>query len=114
MVVAPVGPLAGDVGAHGGFSTSSSVNLPRRAGRPTLGEMPDRLASRTLDEPHPSRLTPDAPRRDEILAAHRRAVAAGDDGYVDPVTGLFVFTAAYLAERGTCCESRCRHCPYVE
>jgi len=24
-----------------------------------------------------------------------------------------VFTAAFLAERGTCCESGCRHCPYV-
>ena len=60
--------------------------------------MPDRLASRTLDEPHPSRLGPEEPGRDEILAAHRRAIAAGDDGYLDPVTGLFVFTAAYLAE----------------
>jgi hypothetical protein len=83
-------------------------------GGPTLGQMPDRLASRTLDEPHPSRLGPDAPHRDEILSAHRDAMAAGDDGYVDPVTGLFVFTAASLTERGTCCESRCRHCPYFE
>ena len=84
------------------------------AGRRTLRRMPDRLASRTLDEPHHSRLGPEASRRDEILAAHRRAIAAGDDGYLDPVTGLFVFTAAYLSERETCCESRCRHCPYVE
>jgi len=37
----------------------------------------------------------------------------GEDGYTDPETGLFVFTAAYLAARGTCCESDCRHCPYV-
>jgi hypothetical protein len=76
--------------------------------------MPDRLASRALDEPHPSRLTVDEPRRVEILAAHRDAMATGDDGYLDPVTGLFVFTAVYLAERGTCCDSHCRHCPYVE
>jgi len=76
--------------------------------------MPDRLASRTLDEPHPSRFGPGEPHHDEILAAHRRAIAAGDDGYLDPATGLFVFTAAYLTARGTCCESRCRHCPYVE
>lgn len=26
--------------------------------------------------------------------------------------GLFVFTAAYLRERGYCCTSGCRHCPY--
>jgi hypothetical protein len=24
-----------------------------------------------------------------------------------------VLTAAYLAGRGACCESGCRHCPYV-
>jgi len=24
----------------------------------------------------------------------------------------FVFTEAYLRERGYCCESGCRHCPY--
>jgi len=45
-------------------------------------------------------------------AAHDRAVQAGDDGYEDPETGLFVFTAAYLSARGTCCDSDCRHCPY--
>lgn len=26
--------------------------------------------------------------------------------------GLFVFTAEYLLERGHCCQSGCRHCPY--
>jgi hypothetical protein len=36
----------------------------------------------------------------------------GEDGYADPETGLFVFAAAYLAARGTCCDSGCRHCPY--
>ena len=45
-------------------------------------------------------------------AAHERAQLAGADGYVDPETGLFVFTAAYLSARGTCCDSGCRHCPY--
>lgn len=34
--------------------------------------------------------------------------------YADPVSGLSVFTAAFLASRGYCCESGCRHCPYVE
>lgn len=50
--------------------------------------------------------------QDAIDAAHRRAVEAGDDTYVDPVTGFDVFTAAYLADRGTCCGTGCRHCPY--
>jgi hypothetical protein len=75
--------------------------------------MPDLPASRALDEPHPSRLDADDPRRDEILVAHRDAIAAGEAGYLDPATGLFVFTAAYLTARGSCCDSRCRHCPYI-
>jgi hypothetical protein len=44
--------------------------------------------------------------------AHERAQLEREDGYLDPATGLFVFTAAYLAARGTCCDSGCRHCPY--
>jgi hypothetical protein len=68
---------------------------------------------RALDDPHPSRLAPDHPRRDEIMAAHQAALIRGDPGYTDPVTGLFVLTAAYLAERSECCESGCRHCPYL-
>jgi hypothetical protein len=47
-----------------------------------------------------------------IQAAHDQAVRAGEDGYIDPESGLFVFTAAYLTARGTCCDSDCRHCPY--
>ena len=34
----------------------------------------------------------------------------GVDYYVE--NGLFVFTAQYLKERGYCCTSGCRHCPY--
>ncbi len=45
-------------------------------------------------------------------AAHEQAMRDGAEGYADPTTGLFVFTAAYLAARGTCCDSQCRHCPY--
>ena len=26
--------------------------------------------------------------------------------------GLMVLTRRYLANRGFCCENRCRHCPY--
>jgi hypothetical protein len=71
------------------------------------------LAPRPLTEPHPSRLALDHPRRAEILAAHAAALDAGQAGYLDPGTGLFVLTAAFLADRGTCCGRGCRHCPYV-
>ena len=50
----------------------------------------------------------------EILAAHETAVDAGEPGYIDPTTGLFVLTAAYLEERGSCCDQGCRHCPYID
>ena len=73
-----------------------------------------RPAGRRLSEPHPDRLDPRHPRRAEILARHEAAMASGEAGYTDPVTGLFVLTAAYLAERGDCCEQGCRHCPYVD
>ena len=41
------------------------------------------------------------------------ALVLPDPGRLDPATGLWSFTAAYLWERGTCCDSGCRHCPYV-
>ena len=66
-----------------------------------------------VHEPHPDRLAPTHPHRDAILEAHDAALAAGEPGYVDPVTGYLVFTSLALAERGSCCGSGCRHCPYV-
>ena len=39
-------------------------------------------------------------------------MARGEDGYLDPATGAFVFTAAYLAREYRCCDNGCRHCPY--
>ena len=69
---------------------------------------------RELTEPHPSRLPLDHPRRAEILGAHAAALAAGEAGYLDPETGLFVLTAGFLARRGTCCGRGCRHCPYTD
>lgn len=51
---------------------------------------------------------------DEIRRRHDAAVAAGAQTYADPATGYQVFTAAYLLDRGYCCGSGCRHCPYDE
>lgn len=47
------------------------------------------------------------------MALHVAAVAAGVPVYRDPATGNSVFTAAFLADRGYCCESGCRHCPFA-
>ncbi len=64
--------------------------------------------------PHPDRFPADHPRYDEVLRAHAEAVRRGQDGYLDPATGYFVFTAAYLLDRGHCCEVGCRHCPWLD
>ncbi|WP_420453726.1 DUF5522 domain-containing protein [Ilumatobacter sp.] len=64
-------------------------------------------------EPSPERLRPGVARRDEILARHSAALESGEQTYADPATGYRVFTADVLAARGTCCESGCRHCPFV-
>jgi hypothetical protein len=74
----------------------------------------DLPADRPLTEPHPDRLDPGRPDRQAIVDAHAAALDRGAGGYVDPTSGLFVFTAAYLLDRGTCCSTGCRHCPYVE
>jgi hypothetical protein len=62
--------------------------------------------------PKPDRLALDHPAREAILAAHDAALEHGEDGYVDPLSGWWVFSSTHLAERGACCENRCRHCPY--
>ena len=75
--------------------------------------MRDELADRPLTQPHPDRLPANHPHRERILDAHATALANGDDGYLDPSSGLFVLTAEFLRRRGFCCGRGCRHCPYV-
>ena len=59
-------------------------------------------------------MTAAGPTEPLILAAHEEALARGDKLYRDPRSGLWVLTAAALLERGACCGSGCRHCPYPE
>ena len=63
--------------------------------------------------PLATRLAPEHPAYELIIDAHEAAVQRGLAGYLDPLSGSFVFTAAAHWERGTCCVSGCRHCPYV-
>lgn len=39
-----------------------------------------------------------------------RKLVEGVDFYIEK--GLYVFTEKYLRDRGYCCKSGCRHCPY--
>lgn len=66
------------------------------------------------DLPLQARLPVGTPDYTRILAAHATALARGDEGYLDPATGYFTFTAAALWERGWCCDSGCRHCPFQD
>jgi hypothetical protein len=64
--------------------------------------------------PHPSRLSPARADFAQIINAHEQAVLAGEEGYTDPSNGTFVFTVAKLKERTFCCETGCRHCPFLD
>lgn len=63
--------------------------------------------------PAAERLSPDHPRYDEIMSAHARSLELDTYGYRDPISGLLVFSAKYLWDRAYCCDTGCRHCPYV-
>lgn len=93
---------------------------PERAGRAGNVSQPDQASSTPerirpdgRQVPHPSRLDPRRSDYDAIMAAHAAAVDAGSPSYRDPGTGLTALTGAELARRGSCCDSGCRHCPYV-
>jgi hypothetical protein len=75
--------------------------------------MGEPLADRPLTDPHPGRLAPSDPAYAQIMAAHGAALERDAPLYVDPVSGLSVLTAGYLAARGNCCDNGCRHCPYL-
>jgi hypothetical protein len=66
-----------------------------------------------LQTPHPARCSAARPDYAEILRRHTEAMTQGRSQYFDPATGYLVFTAQYLWDRGFCCETGCRHCPYV-
>lgn len=48
----------------------------------------------------------------DIEDLHLLACQKQQNNYIDPSTGLRVFTAHYLLQRGKCCGCGCRHCPY--
>ncbi|HEY5103996.1 MAG TPA: DUF5522 domain-containing protein [Acidimicrobiales bacterium] len=70
--------------------------------------------SNSVPRPHPSRCDPERDDYEAILLAHETAVANGETTYKDPSTGLMVLTVVTHLARGTCCESGCRHCPYLK
>ncbi|MHA2038428.1 MAG: cob(I)yrinic acid a,c-diamide adenosyltransferase [Promethearchaeota archaeon] len=49
---------------------------------------------------------------EDIEILHKIACDTNNPSYIDPETGFNVFTENYLHVNGTCCGSKCRHCPY--
>lgn len=57
----------------------------------------------------PSKRAREIPDIEEI---HALAVKQGQKQYIDPGTGYTVFSQLFMIERGWCCGSGCRHCPF--
>lgn len=93
------------VGVHvggGGLSTT------KKQARQTT-----KLRTDGLQMPKPGRIG-NIEDYEECMRAHAQARAEGNQGYMDPKSGLFVMTADFLRARGFCCNSGCRHCPYED
>jgi hypothetical protein len=65
------------------------------------------------DRPEARRVAPGRVDYHDILRRHDEAMRSGQPTYLDPTSGLQVFTAEFLRSRGYCCDSACRHCPYI-
>ncbi|XP_074078391.1 uncharacterized protein C1orf53 homolog [Macrotis lagotis] len=63
------------------------------------------------EDSRPERREP-TPAELRIARLHAAACAAGQLNYVDPTTGYLVLTKVAHLQRGDCCGSACRHCPY--
>lgn len=74
-------------------------------------DTPRRRLRSNWAQPAPDRFDPASPGFARAMAAHDRAAARGEGGYLDPGSGLFVMTAESLAAR-PCCDQGCRHCPW--
>jgi len=84
-----------------------------RSGAEVSDDHPERRAG-WRDEPARGRLTENPEDRSVVLERHAAALELGMPTYLDPVSGFGVFTADFLADRGYCCESGCRHCPFAD
>jgi len=51
-------------------------------------------------------------RENENNSESEKTFVEGLDFYFDE--GMMVLTRKYLLDRGTCCDNRCRHCPFSE
>jgi hypothetical protein len=48
----------------------------------------------------------------DVEELHKLACISQQRKYIDPATGYGVFTSYWHLQRGSCCGSGCRHCPW--
>jgi hypothetical protein len=72
----------------------------------------DRLRPDGIEVPLERRLPAGTDFHAEVMRRHDASVRGRRPTYRDPVSGYTVFTARFLADRGYCCRSGCRHCPF--
>ncbi|XP_051854671.1 uncharacterized protein C1orf53 homolog [Antechinus flavipes] len=89
------GPEGGGGGRSGGGGSAARPPEGPESTRPERSESPE-LTTEEL----------------RIARLHTAACAAGQLNYVDPITGYLVLTKVAHLQRGNCCGSACRHCPY--
>ena len=97
-------------------TTVSQIGVTCRRSERSLnyGRWVAQLRPDGIDVPLVHRLPPSHPRFALIMSLHGASCVSGEPCYRDPATGLSVMTASFLASRGYCCASGCRHCPYEQ
>ncbi|XP_034369202.1 uncharacterized protein C1orf53 homolog isoform X2 [Arvicanthis niloticus] len=94
-----------------GFRQQLSLTLRSASEGARGGSAPGSWETPEGEPRHPASRELTAAER-HIAELHRAACAAGQLSYVDPATGYVVLTRLAHLQRGACCGSACRHCPY--
>ncbi|XP_028629646.1 uncharacterized protein C1orf53 homolog [Grammomys surdaster] len=94
-----------------GFRQQLSLTLRSASEGACGGSAPSSLGTPEGEPRHPASRELTAAEK-HIAELHRAACAAGQLSYVDPATGYVVLTRLAHLQRGACCGSACRHCPY--
>uniref|UniRef100_A0A3Q2NT91 Chromosome 1 open reading frame 53 n=1 Tax=Fundulus heteroclitus TaxID=8078 RepID=A0A3Q2NT91_FUNHE len=89
--------------------TSAERSSEEKRSSWSLRDREDRSAAAPCDPPAARRLTEEEM---SIHRVHREACEVPGQMYVDPSSGYKVFTEYAHLQRGKCCGSACRHCPY--
>jgi diphthamide synthase (EF-2-diphthine--ammonia ligase) len=104
-------------------TTTTTTALPLHSEKKRVVDIEDIVGATTAEDPqcfskakNGSTTTSTSTTRDAqdagFVAVHRQACEAGRHTYTDPATGYQVFTELAHLQRGKCCGSGCRHCPF--